>query len=55
MILAGLVLLLGSLAGGYFSLRAGDIVALGLECFLGVLGGLAVGHGARSLMHQGRV
>lgn len=55
MVLAGLVLPALALVGGFFSLRAVDIVASVLMGFLGVLGALALGHGLRSLIRSGSV
>jgi hypothetical protein len=55
MLLAGLLLLAVALVGGYFSLRAIDLVALGLMGLLGVLGALALRHGIRSLIRPGKV
>ena len=55
MSLAGMVLVVVALVGGYFSLLAVDIVALLLEGLLGVLGALALSHGVRSLIRPGKL
>lgn len=54
MTMVGLALLAVALVGGYFSAAAGDVIALGLEGFFGVLGALALRHGVRSLIRPGK-
>jgi len=53
-VIVGLVLLGFGLVGGVFSLLAVDVLALGYEGFLGLLGVLALAQGIRSLIRPGK-